>query len=93
LLPALAALIAAGRDLWRGDVHPLVCILLMNALVIPFTPQSTMREPLGILRLIVGLVAAVVLWGAYRKSGRALNYSLLWIATLVLAINESQLPI
>ncbi len=93
LLPALAALIAAGRDLWRGDVHPLVCILLMNALVIPFMPQSTMREPLGMLRLIVGLVAAVVLWGAYRKSGRALNYSLFWIATLVLAVNESQLPI
>jgi hypothetical protein len=44
------------------------------------------------LRFIVGLVAAVILWGAYRKSRRALNYSLLWIATLVLAINEPQLP-
>ena len=92
LLPALAALVAALRDVARRDVHPLVCVLLMNALIIPFTPQSTLREPLGMLRFIVGLVAAVLAWGAYRKSRRALNYSLLWIATLALAINESQLP-
>ncbi len=92
LLPALAALIAALRDVTRRDVHPLVCILLTNALIIPFTPQSTLREPLGMLRFIVGLVAAVLAWGAYRKSRRALNYSLLWIATLALAANESQLP-
>jgi hypothetical protein len=70
-----------------------VCTLLVNALVIPFTPQSTLREPLGMLRFIVGLVAAVILWGAYRKSRRALNYSLLWIATLVFAVNESKLPV
>jgi hypothetical protein len=92
LLPGLVALVAALRDLARRDVHPLVCSLLMNALVIPFTPQSTLREPLGMMRFIVGLVAAVILWGAYRKSRRALNYSLLWVATLVLAIKESQLP-
>ena len=92
LLPALAALVAALRDVARHDVHPLVCILLINALVIPFTPQSTLREPLGMLRFIVGLVAAVLAWGAYRRSRRALNYSLLWIATLALAANESQLP-
>jgi hypothetical protein len=93
LLPALASLIVALRDVIRRDVHPLVCILLVNALVIPFTPQSTMREPLGMLRFIVGLVVAVVAWGAYRQSRRALNYSLFWIATLALAINESQLPV
>jgi len=92
LLPALAALVAALRDVARRDVHPLVCVLLVNALVIPFTPQSTLREPLGMLRLIVGLVAAVLAWGAYRRSRRALNYSLLWIATLAFAVNESQLP-
>ena len=92
LLPALAALVAALRDVARRDVHPLVCVLLVNALIIPVTPQSTLREPLGMLRLIVGLVAAVLAWGAYRKSRRALNYSLLWIATLALAVNESQLP-
>jgi hypothetical protein len=92
LLPALAALVAALRDVARRDIHPLVCVLLVNALVIPFTPQSTIREPLGMLRLIVGLVAAVIAWGAYHPSRRALNYSLLWIATLALAINETQLP-
>ena len=61
---------AGGRAARRGrrDVHPLVCVLLMNALVIPFTPQSTLREPLGMLRFIVGLVAAVIDVGAYRRS-------------------------
>jgi len=92
LLPALVALVAALRDVARHDVHPLVCVLLMNAIIIPFTPQSTLREPLGMLRFIVGLVAAVLAWGAYRRSRRALNYSLLWIATLAFAVNESQLP-
>jgi hypothetical protein len=92
LIPALAALVAVLRDMVRGDLHPFVCVLLLNALVIPFTPQSTMREPLGMLRFAVGLVAAVLVWGAYRRSRRALNYSLLWIATLALAVNESQLP-
>jgi hypothetical protein len=92
LIPALAALVAVLRDMVRGDIHPFVCVLLLNALVIPFTPQSTMREPLGMLRFAVGLVAAVLMWGAYRRSRRALNYSLLWVATLALAVNESQLP-
>jgi hypothetical protein len=92
LLPALAAFVATLRDVAQRQVHPLVCILLVNALVIPFTPQSTIREPLGMLRLIVGLVAAVIAWGAYHRSRRALNFSLFWIATLVLAVNESQLP-
>jgi len=93
LLPSLVALVAALRDVARRDVHPWVCVLLVNALIIPFTPQSTLREPLGMLRLIVGLVAAVLAWGAYRRSRRALNYSLLWIATLAFAVNESQLPV
>jgi hypothetical protein len=92
LIPALVALVAALRDVARRDVHPLVCVLLVNALVIPFTPQSTLREPLGMLRLIVGLVVAVIAWGAYHRSRRALNYSLFWIATLALAVNESRLP-
>jgi len=92
VLPGLVLLIAALRDLLKRDWHPLVCILLVNALVIAFAPQSTMREPLGMMRFIVGLVAAVIAWGAYRRSHRALNYSLLWIATLALAIDESRLP-
>jgi hypothetical protein len=44
------------------------------------------------VRFIVGLAVAVIAWGAYHQSRRALNYSLFWIATLALAANESQLP-
>jgi len=78
----LVALIAAVRDMARRDVHPLVCSLLMNALVIPFTPQSTLREPFGDAALYRGAGGRRHPVGAYRKSRRALNYSLLWIATL-----------
>ena len=90
-LPALAALVAALRDVARRDVHPLVA-LLMNAIIIPFTPQSTLREPLGMAALHRRSGGSSPRLGAYRRSRRALNYSLLWIATLALAVNESQLP-
>ena len=36
--------------------------------------------------LSLALLVIVLAWGAYRKSRRALNYSLLWIATLALAV-------
>jgi hypothetical protein len=39
------------------------------------------------------LVAATLLYGALRRSRRVLNYSLLWLATLALLINESALPV
>jgi hypothetical protein len=44
-------------------------------------------------RFIVGLVAAALMYAAARRSKRGLNYALLWMFTLGLALNESQLPI
>jgi hypothetical protein len=57
------------------------------------TPQSTFREPLAMARFIVGLIAAALMYAAARRSKRGLNYALLWLFTLGLALNESQLPI
>jgi ABC-type Fe3+-siderophore transport system permease subunit len=65
----------------------------VNAAIILFTPQSTFREPLAMARFIVGLVAAALMYAAARRSKRGLNYALLWMFTLGLALNESQLPI
>jgi hypothetical protein len=93
VLPAIWALITSVRDLWRGRRHPWVTILLLQAAVLPFLPNSTWREPLAMARLAVGLVAATLLYGALRRSKRVLNYSFLWLATLALLVNESALPV
>jgi hypothetical protein len=93
VLPAIWALIVSARDLWRGRCHPWVTILLLQAAVLPFLPNSTWREPLAMARLAVGLVAATLLYGALRRSRRTLTFSFFWLATLALLINESALPI
>ncbi|MFL7791147.1 MAG: hypothetical protein AB8I69_03325 [Anaerolineae bacterium] len=93
VLPTIWALIASVRDLWRGRRHAWVAVLLLQAAVLPFLPNSTWREPLAMARLTVGLVVATVLYGARRRSRRVLLFSFFWLATLALLINESALPI
>jgi hypothetical protein len=93
MLPTGWALVVSIRDLLRGRRHPWVLMLLAQAAVLPFLPFSTWREPLAMARLAAGLVAATLLYGALRRSRRVLNYSLLWLATLALLINESALPV
>jgi len=93
VLPTIWALVASARDLWRGRRHPWLTILLLQAAVLPFLPNSTWREPLAMARLAVGLVAATVLYGAQRRSRRVLGFSFFWLATLALLVNESALPI
>ena len=93
VLPAVWALIVSVRDLLRGRLHPWVAVLLVQAAVLPFLPFSTWREPLAMARLAVGLVATTLLYGALRRSRRVLVYSLFWLATLALLVNESTLPI
>jgi hypothetical protein len=93
VLPTIWALVTSARDLWRERRHAWTTILLVQAAVLPFLPNSTWREPLAIARLAVGLVAATVLYGARRCSRRVLTFSFFWLATLALLINESALPI
>jgi hypothetical protein len=93
VLPAIWALSASVRDLLRGRRHPWTTVLLAQAAALPFLPFSTWREPLAMARLAVGLVAATLLYGAQRRSRRVLTFSLLWLATLALLVNESVLPV
>jgi len=87
--PALWGLWATARELWRRRRHPRTFVLLSNALVIPFLPFSTFREPLAMLRFLLPLVASVVLFGAFRRSRRALTYSLLWLASAVFLLKDN----
>jgi hypothetical protein len=93
VLPSVWALIVTVRDIRRGQRHPWVTLLLLQAAVLPFLPNSTWREPLAMARLAVGLVAATLLYGALRRSKRVLTFSFFWLATLALLINESALPV
>jgi len=88
VLPSLWGISAALRRLWQRDFSAAVCALAANAGFIPFTPFSTFREPLGLIRLATGLVLATVLYGAHTNSKRVLNYSLLWLAGLVFLLKE-----
>lgn len=88
IIPVLWALWRSGREAIKRINHPYVYLLLVNAAVIPFVPFSTFREPLGMMRFIVGLVIAVVLYGAYGKSPRVLRYSTLWILSLLLVLSS-----
>ena len=93
VLPTVWALYTSARDLARGLAHPWVTVLLVQAAALPFLPFSTWREPLAMARLAAGLISATLLYGALRRSQRVLNYSVLWLATLALLVNESALPI
>ncbi|MBN1283860.1 MAG: hypothetical protein JXB47_00525 [Anaerolineae bacterium] len=91
-LPSMWALWRSARDIWlslrAGQVpHVYVFVLFAGAVMMPFVPFSTYREPLGILRFAVGLVIAVVLYGAHRRARRPLDYSLLWTLTLIFALS------
>jgi hypothetical protein len=61
-------------------------LLLANAILMLFVPFSTYRELLGILRFIVGLQIAVILYAAQRRQSRALRYSTLWFTTSFIVI-------
>jgi hypothetical protein len=92
VIPALLSLWATGRDIWQGRWHPFSTMLLANALTMVFLPQSTYREPLAMLRLTIGLMAATILYGAYKRSRRILNYTYFWLASLVFLTKEGPTP-
>jgi hypothetical protein len=88
VLPSLWSLWASARDIYCRRWHPRTFALLTNALVIPFLPFSTFREPLAMLRFLSPLVAMDVLFGGLKRSRRVLMYSLLWLASAVFLLKD-----
>ncbi|MCB9098302.1 MAG: hypothetical protein H6632_02095 [Anaerolineales bacterium] len=87
ILPSIAGLWLSLKEVGYQNLHPFVFCLLLNSVVILFLPTSTFREPVAMLRLTTGLMAAMLMFGAWRRSRRILNYSTFWIFTNVLLIN------
>jgi len=77
--PALWGVWESVRMWLTGNRIVIVLALFINALVIPFLPFSTFREPGGVLRFACGLVLAVLLLAGKYNMKRVLNYSLFWL--------------
>lgn len=91
LIPATTGIITTLRDLLRRRFGAGVWILLLNCLVFPFLPTSNVLNPPGLVRMVIGLVAAVLDYGALEGSKTALRFSVLWL--FLLAFGEGLVAI
>jgi len=81
VLPTLWGLFRVARDLLRGERHPYLGFVLVNGAMMWTLPYSTFREPLGTMRVMSGLVLALLLYAAMRQPrGFPLRYALVWFA-------------
>jgi hypothetical protein len=90
VLPSVWGFISTTRKMLRersfaGDT----LALWMNSSLIAFTPHSTFREPLGIVRLADGLVLGLILFSTRFHKKHVLNYSFFWIALLFLLVQQN----
>ncbi len=92
VLPAILSLVASGRALLGRVATPAVLALFLNAAAFAFLPMSNLYEPLGLSRTTLGLVVAVLNFGAERKSRRALNLALFWLITVLFVYKDSFIP-
>jgi hypothetical protein len=83
IVPSLWALWRCWVDTRRGAWTLTTYLLFVNAAIMPFVPFSTYREYIGILRFIVGLQIALILYAAQHHHRRALRNSTIWITTAI----------
>lgn len=88
VFPSVWGVWSSIRNIIFGEINVVVLALLLNSLAIAFTPFSTFREPLGILRFACGLVLAIVLYAGRYQLHRVLNYSMLWISMNVFLLKS-----
>jgi hypothetical protein len=93
ILPALGALGISLRDLWHRHHHPAVYSLLLQSAIFLFLPMSNILDPLGLSRFTIGLIVALLAYGAQRGSRRVLLYTQFWMVTLVFLLQDSFLPL
>ena len=86
---------AAVWGIWKpiqllraGDQNMLVLSLLLSSLSIVFLPFSTFRETGGLIRLACGLVLSVLLFAAYYRQRRILNYCRIWLVLNVFLLKS-----
>lgn len=89
IFPALWGIWSSIRRWLVGKEHSVINFgLMLNAIIIPFIPFSTYREPAGMLRFSSGLVLGVLLYAGKHRIKRVLNYSVFWIVLNIVILNE-----
>ncbi len=88
VFPSIWGIWSSIKNMITGDVNVVVLALLLNSLAIAFSPFSTFREPVGILRFSCGLVLAVVLYAGRYRLQRVLKYSMFWISMNVFLLKS-----
>jgi hypothetical protein len=92
ILPSLLALWVSFQDVIRRPIDPTTLAVLTQSLAVVFLPSSNILDPLGVSRFLIGLIAALLTYGAYRQSPRILRYTQLWLLTTAFLIGDSFLP-
>ncbi|MBZ0285877.1 MAG: glycosyltransferase 87 family protein [Anaerolineae bacterium] len=83
LVPVVWALWRCWVDMRTGNLSTYWFLMLVNAAILLFVPLSTYREPIGILRFIVGLQIVVILYTAHEHCYRALRNTTIWALTIL----------
>jgi hypothetical protein len=91
ILPAAAGLYCAIKSLSSG-LKPSAVALLLQASVFLLLPMSNLVDPLGSSRFVIGLIAAMLNFGAELGWRRVLTYSQLWLLTLAFLPGDRLLP-
>lgn len=73
----------AFLQLWQIDVSPMAVVVALHVLIMITLPFSTYVDLPGVLRLTSGLVVSTVAFAAVIRSRKMLNYSALWMASVV----------
>lgn len=90
ILPSIWGAWAAVKKIVAGEINVVVLALLTNAMLVASLPFSTFRETGGVLRILCGLVLAVLLFSARYHQLRVLRYSWLWLVLNVFLLKTSQ---
>ncbi len=79
ILPTLWGLFSVLRSWFQGERNVIILVLFLHGLAILFMPFSTFRETGGLLRYLIGMVLAVLLFAGRNQNKRVLNYSVFWL--------------
>jgi hypothetical protein len=91
ILPAAAGLVSASKSL-SSSLHASAVALLLQSCVFLFLPTSNLVDPLGSARFLIGLITAMLNFGAELGWRRILAYSQLWLITLAFLPGDRFLP-
>jgi hypothetical protein len=91
ILPAVAGFAGAVKSFSSGANASAAALLLQSAAFL-FLPMSNLVDPLGSARSLIGLITAMLNFGAELGWKRVLSYSQLWLLTLAFLPGDRFLP-